>query len=109
MPKSTAIDISEIASSSVSPLGVHQERPHLAECVFQRKIDGRFLVDRRLGFGAELLQIVGVAEAVHQPFVLGLEQRVVETLERCSRQAGLLPAADMSMTFPAVELLLHTA
>src|SRR5947209_1843532 len=38
-PKSTATDISEIASSSLSPFCRHQEVPHLAEGIAHRTVE----------------------------------------------------------------------
>lgn len=58
-------------------LGRHQEAAHLAKCVPHRVIEGRFLVNFALRFLAQLGQIVGVAEAMDDPFVQGLQQRIV--------------------------------
>ena len=78
-PKSTPTEISEIASSSVNPFGVHQETArHLAERIAQRKMDRGLFVDILLRRRSKLLQIVGEAEPVENPFVLSFEQRVVE-------------------------------
>src|SRR5476649_319947 len=46
----------------------HQEAPHLAEGVAHRVIDRRFLENLRLRGGAEIGEIVWVAEALQHPF-----------------------------------------
>src|SRR5918911_488722 len=59
----------------------HQEMPHLAESVAHGLVDGRVLVDILLRGRAELGQVVGEAEAVHDPLLRGLEQRVLQVLQ----------------------------
>ena len=86
-PKSTATDISEIASSSLKPLRGHEEVPHLPECITHGEVDRRLLVDLALRVGPQLREVVGIAEAVEHPLVLGLEQRIVEPGERGAGQA----------------------
>src|SRR5271168_1557681 len=58
-------------------LGGHQEAAHLTESVPEGEVDRGFFVDLLLCRRAELLKIIGEAEAVHDPFVLSFEQWVV--------------------------------
>src|SRR3984957_12058903 len=55
------------------PFDVHQEAAHLAERVLHRKIERRCRVDLALSLGAELGEIVGVAEPGQHPVGLGLD------------------------------------
>ena len=73
----------------------HQEVAHLAERVPHREIDGGLLVDLALGVGAELREIVRVAEAVQHPLVLCLEQRVVQSGQRRPGQRVLLAQIEL--------------
>ena len=70
-------------------LGGHQEAAHLAECIPEGEINRGFFVDILLRCRAEFLKIIGEAEAVQDPFVLGFEQGVVQPGER-TRQRILL-------------------
>jgi hypothetical protein len=58
---------SEIVSSSLSPLGGHQEAAHLAECIPEGEINRGVFVDILLRCRAEFLKIIGEAEAVQDP------------------------------------------
>src|ERR1700693_339401 len=71
-------------------LGGHQKTAHLAERIPQREIDRGFFVDILLRRGTELLKIIGEAEAVHHPLVLGFEQWVVQPGERTSQRILLV-------------------
>src|SRR5262249_59009712 len=81
-PKSTPMDMSEIASSSVNPLVVIGKLRILRNASRRARSIEDFFVDLLLRLGAELLKIISEAEAVQDPFVLGFEQRVVQTRER---------------------------
>ncbi|SRR6266446_2692416 len=60
-------------------LGRHQEVPHLAKGVPHRAIERGFRVDLALRVVAEIGQVIGIAEAVDDPFVRSLQQRVSPT------------------------------
>src|SRR5262249_28154330 len=64
------------------PPGGHEEVPHLAEGIAHGQVDRRLLIDPALGIGTELGQLVGVAEAVHDPLVLRLEERIDQAPQR---------------------------
>src|SRR6266446_10864274 len=53
-------------------LSRHQKLAHLAKRIAQGEIDRRFRVDIGLRLGSELSEVIGKAEAVHQPLVLSL-------------------------------------
>src|SRR6266851_5495623 len=71
-------------------LGGHQEVTHLPERILHRQVDRGLLVDLALRIGAQLGQVVRVAEPVEHPLVLGLQQRVVELGQRGPREARAL-------------------
>ena len=93
MPKSTATDIREIASSSRRPFVVirgHQEVSRLPGRVLHGQIDRGLLVDLRLRVRAQLGQVVRVAEPAQHPLVLRLQQGVAPRLQRGAGQGRLL-------------------
>ena len=106
IPKSTPTESSEIAASSLKPQPRHQQPPRLAESIAHRRIQRGFFVhlaQRRL---AQLRQIIRMAEALHDPGILGLDQRVGQVLEqpcawprRCSFSLNV-PVSEHSMAVP---------
>ena len=77
-PKSTATELSEIASSSLNPLVVIRNVRTLRNASLRASSIEHFWVDLLLRCGAEFLEIMGVAKTVQHPFVLGFEQRVIQ-------------------------------
>ncbi len=65
----------------------HQEAPHLAERVAHGAVERRLREDLASFFDIKLRKIIGVAEAVHDPFVRRFEQRIVEGFKRCAGQS----------------------
>jgi len=55
-------------------IGMHQEIPHLAESIAHRVIDGRLFEDLALCVWSKVSQVLGIAEPVDHPLLLGLEQ-----------------------------------
>src|SRR5262249_20426390 len=97
-PKSTAMVISEMASSSLSFLVVIRKRRILRNASRRARSTDDFLIDVRLRVRSKLRQVVGVAEAVHQPFVLSFQHRIIERFQRGANEIGLLVALDEATT-----------